>query len=250
MAAGRRPVLRDAAALGEGATLGQRRIEAGEQPLNRAGAHQLFAEQPDRLGLRNRVMQCQPGEAHERQPVAQLVLGGVIGQRLQHQDAEHQHRIIGRPSPGRRGREDIDGTADSALGAAKARGALPSNGTGGMKTKRCQRDAFPCRDPIDGDRLQRQVQASLADKGEQAMDRTCGHQLRRDALVSIVAALLLTGSITACEGMTTGEKGAATGAAIGTGIALVTGAGVATTVGAALIGGGAGFIGGSAIDRQ
>jgi hypothetical protein len=82
------------------------------------------------------------------------------------------------------------------------------------------------------------------------MDRTCGHQLRRDALVSIVAALLLTGSITACEGMTTGEKGAATGAAIGTGIALVTGAGVATTVGAALIGGGAGFIGGSAIDRQ
>ena len=46
-------------------------------------------------------MQRQPDEAHERQPVAELVLGLVVGQRverLQHQDAEHQHRIVGRPA--------------------------------------------------------------------------------------------------------------------------------------------------------
>lgn len=53
-----------------------------------------------------------------------------------------------------------------------------------------------------------------------------------------------------CEGMTTGQKGATAGAALGSGIALVTGAGVATTVGAGLIGGAAGYLGGELVDKK
>ena len=83
---------------------GQRRVEPREQPLECPGADQLLAEQPDRLGVGDRVVQRQPHEAHEREPVAQLVLGLVVGQRverLQHEDAEHQHRVVGRPpAPG------------------------------------------------------------------------------------------------------------------------------------------------------
>lgn len=62
-----------------------------------------------------------------------------------------------------------------------------------------------------------------------------------------VSALLLVGLLTACEGMSSGQKGAAAGAALGTGISMVAGGGVATTVGAGLIGGAAGFLGGSAV---
>jgi hypothetical protein len=72
---------------------------------------------------------------------------------------------------------------------------------------------------------------------------------RRGRLVSIVAAIALAGSVSACEGMTTGQKGAATGAALGSGIAMVAGGGVAATVGAGLIGGAAGYLGGSAIHK-
>ncbi len=67
------------------------------------------------------------------------------------------------------------------------------------------------------------------------------------AMVAVAAGVLLAATLTACEGMTTGQKGAATGAAVGTGIAMVTGAGLVTTVGAGLIGGAAGYLGGSAI---
>lgn len=67
--------------------------------------------------------------------------------------------------------------------------------------------------------------------------------------VAVVIVLLLAGSLAACEGMTTGQKGAATGAALGTGISMVAGGGVATTVGAGLIGGAAGYLGGSAIGK-
>lgn len=68
-------------------------------------------------------------------------------------------------------------------------------------------------------------------------------------LFVVVTALMLAGSLPSCEGMTTGQKGAATGAALGSGISMVAGGGVATTVGAGLIGGAAGYLGGSAISR-
>lgn len=75
------------------------------------------------------------------------------------------------------------------------------------------------------------------------------HRTRRQAgWVAVILALGLVSS--GCESMTTGQKGAATGAAIGTGIAMVTGAGLVTTVGAGLIGGAAGYLGGEAIDHR
>jgi hypothetical protein len=70
-----------------------------------------------------------------------------------------------------------------------------------------------------------------------------------DRVFAVVTALLLAGSLAACEGMTSGQKGGLTGAALGTGISMVAGGGVATTVGAGLIGGAAGYLGGSAIGR-
>ena len=66
---------------------------------------------------------------------------------------------------------------------------------------------------------------------------------------AVATVLLLVGSLAACEGMTTGQKGAMTGAALGSGISMVAGGGVATTVGAGLIGGAAGYLGGSAIGK-
>jgi hypothetical protein len=67
--------------------------------------------------------------------------------------------------------------------------------------------------------------------------------MRARIVVLLVAAGLLGG----CENMTTGQKGALTGAALGTGIAAVTGASFGTVVGAGLIGGAAGYLTGSAI---
>lgn len=78
-----------------------------------------------------------------------------------------------------------------------------------------------------------------------ARSLNCSRSNSRTTLVAV--ALLLAGSLIACEGMTTGQKGAATGAALGTGIAMVAGGGLVTTVGAGLIGGAAGYLGGSAI---
>ena len=50
------------------------RIEAPQQPIEGTRPDQLLTEQPDGLGVRHRIMQRQTGKAHERQPVAQLVL--------------------------------------------------------------------------------------------------------------------------------------------------------------------------------
>ncbi len=66
------------------------------------------------------------------------------------------------------------------------------------------------------------------------------------ALMVVLAAGLLGG----CENMTTGQKGAMTGAALGTGIGLVSGGSFGTVVGAGLIGGAAGYITGSAIGNR
>lgn len=67
--------------------------------------------------------------------------------------------------------------------------------------------------------------------------------MRVKALVLLAAIGMLGG----CENMTTGQKGAVTGAALGTGIGMVAGGSFGTVVGAGLIGGAAGYITGSAI---
>lgn len=65
----------------------------------------------------------------------------------------------------------------------------------------------------------------------------------------IVALVAVAGLLGGCENMTTGQKGALTGAALGTGIAAVAGGSFGTVVGAGLIGGAAGYITGSMIDK-
>ena len=67
--------------------------------------------------------------------------------------------------------------------------------------------------------------------------------IKTKALVLLAAVGMLGG----CENMTTGQKGALTGAALGTGIGMVAGGSFGTVVGAGLIGGAAGYITGSAI---
>jgi hypothetical protein len=65
----------------------------------------------------------------------------------------------------------------------------------------------------------------------------------------ILMLLVAAGFLGGCENMTTGQKGALTGAALGTGIGAVAGGSFGTVVGAGLIGGAAGYIVGSAIDK-
>jgi hypothetical protein len=59
--------------------------------------------------------------------------------------------------------------------------------------------------------------------------------------------LLAVAPLAACENMSPGQKGAATGAALGSGIGMVAGGSFGQVVGAGLIGGAAGYITGSAI---
>jgi hypothetical protein len=63
----------------------------------------------------------------------------------------------------------------------------------------------------------------------------------------ILSLIVIAGVLGGCENMTTGQKGALTGAALGTGIAAVAGGSFGAVVGAGLIGGAAGYITGSAI---
>jgi hypothetical protein len=63
----------------------------------------------------------------------------------------------------------------------------------------------------------------------------------------ILTLLVVAGFLGGCDNMTTGQKGALTGAALGTGIGLVAGGSFGAVVGAGLIGGAAGYITGSAI---
>ena len=62
-------------------------------------------------------------------------------------------------------------------------------------------------------------------------------------VVLIAAAVFLGG----CENMSPGQKGAATGAALGSGIGMVAGGSFGQVVGAGLIGGAVGYLGGSAV---
>jgi hypothetical protein len=63
----------------------------------------------------------------------------------------------------------------------------------------------------------------------------------------ILTLLVVAGFLGGCDNMTTGQKGALTGAALGTGIGMVAGGSFGAVVGAGLIGGAAGYITGSAI---
>lgn len=66
----------------------------------------------------------------------------------------------------------------------------------------------------------------------------------------VLVLLAAVGILGGCENMTTGQKGALTGAALGSGIGMVAGGSFGTVVGAGLIGGAAGYITGSAIGNK
>jgi hypothetical protein len=65
-------------------------------------------------------------------------------------------------------------------------------------------------------------------------------------IVLITAAVLLGG----CENMSSGQKGAVAGGALGTGIGMVAGGSFGQVVGAGLIGGAVGYVGGSAVGNR
>lgn len=67
----------------------------------------------------------------------------------------------------------------------------------------------------------------------------------------VVAIVMAAGLLAACnQPLSTGQKGAIGGAAIGTGIGLATGGSFGAVVGGGLIGGGAGYLLGTAIDQN
>jgi hypothetical protein len=65
-------------------------------------------------------------------------------------------------------------------------------------------------------------------------------------MVLIATAVLLGG----CENMSSGQKGAVAGGALGTGIGMVAGGSFGQVVGAGLIGGAVGYVGGSAVGNR
>ena len=66
-------------------------------------------------------------------------------------------------------------------------------------------------------------------------------------MVLIVAAVGILGG---CENMSSGQKGAVAGGALGTGIGMVAGGSFGQVVGAGLIGGAVGYVGGSAVGNR
>ena len=69
--------------------------------------------------------------------------------------------------------------------------------------------------------------------------------IRTLAVVALAAAFLISG----CENMSSGQKGAVVGGAVGSGIGLVAGGSFGEVLGAGLIGGGLGYVAGSAAGR-
>lgn len=67
---------------------------------------------------------------------------------------------------------------------------------------------------------------------------------------TLVLLLAMAGILGGCENMSSGQKGAVVGGALGTGIGMVAGGSFGQVVGAGLIGGAAGYIGGSAIGNR
>jgi hypothetical protein len=71
--------------------------------------------------------------------------------------------------------------------------------------------------------------------------------LIRNAAVILAAGLAIAGCN---QPMSTGQKGAVAGGALGTGIGMVAGGSFGQVVGAGLIGGAVGYIAGSAMDSN
>ena len=67
---------------------------------------------------------------------------------------------------------------------------------------------------------------------------------------TLVVLLAMAGLVGGCENMSSGQKGAVVGGALGSGIGMVAGGSFGQVVGAGLIGGAAGYIGGSAIGNR
>jgi hypothetical protein len=64
-----------------------------------------------------------------------------------------------------------------------------------------------------------------------------------------LVALAIVGVLTGCQNMSSGQKGAVAGGALGTGIGMVAGGSFGQVVGAGLIGGAVGYVGGSALGK-
>lgn len=70
---------------------------------------------------------------------------------------------------------------------------------------------------------------------------------------TLLVLVTIGGMLAGCDqfnNMTTGQKGAVTGAALGTGIGMVAGGSFGQVVGAGLIGGAVGYLGGTAIENN
>ena len=61
--------------------------------------------------------------------------------------------------------------------------------------------------------------------------------------------LAMVGVLGGCQNMSSGQKGAVAGGALGTGIGMVAGGSFGQVVGAGLIGGAVGYVGGSALGK-
>jgi hypothetical protein len=78
------------------------------------------------------------------------------------------------------------------------------------------------------------------------VDQTVRNNFMRSVILLLVMANLVGG----CDNMTTGQKGAVTGGALGSGIGMVAGGSFGQVVGAGLIGGAAGYVTGSAVGTR
>jgi hypothetical protein len=68
-----------------------------------------------------------------------------------------------------------------------------------------------------------------------------------DMIKKMLVMLAMAGLLGGCDNMSSGQKGAVAGGALGTGIGMVAGGSFGQVVGAGLIGGAVGYVGGSAI---
>ena len=72
----------DLPAHGEIASVGERGIEPGEQPVDRLRLDQPLAEQPHRRRVRHRAVETKSQEPLERQPILDLELSGLVGEQV------------------------------------------------------------------------------------------------------------------------------------------------------------------------
>lgn len=68
--------------------------------------------------------------------------------------------------------------------------------------------------------------------------------------LKMVMAVVAATTLASCENMSSGQRGAVTGAALGSGIGMVAGGSFGQVVGAGLIGGAVGYVGGSAVGNR